>query len=109
LETSYLEETRDFGNVFTGWDSYLAAEKTKVKKSIHYEDRHFSLSSVTSPASRKEESKKVRCFPSLILYRLTDRFPQSKPENSKKKKKEKDDSTDDKQMKIDDNEGEMNE
>jgi hypothetical protein len=68
LETSYLEETREFGNVFTGWDSYLAAEKTKVKKSIHYEDRHFSLSSVTSPASRKEESKKVSFFPIVISF-----------------------------------------
>lgn len=57
LETSYLEETRDFGNVFSGWESYLSSEKTKVKKNINFEDRHFSLSSVTSPASRKEENK----------------------------------------------------
>jgi hypothetical protein len=63
LETSYLEETKDFGNVFTGWDSYLSNEKTKIKKSIHYEDRYFSLSSVTSPASRREELKKVSDVP----------------------------------------------
>eukprot|EP01039_Chlorochromonas_danica_P001647 gene1647-1799_t len=58
LETSYLEETKEFGNIFSGWDGYLSSDKTKVKKQIQNEDRHFSLSSVTSPASRKEEHKK---------------------------------------------------
>eukprot|EP01031_Cornospumella_fuschlensis_P034119 gene34119-41293_t len=60
LETTYLEETRDFGNIFTGWDMYGAdGQKTKSKKAIQNDERHFSLSSVTSPASRKEENKKV--------------------------------------------------
>lgn len=58
LETSYLEETKEFGNIFTGWDSYLSSDKAKQKK-ITLEDRLFSLSSVTSPASRKEENKKI--------------------------------------------------
>lgn len=61
LETSYLEETREFGNIFTGWEAYIAGHHTqnvqKIRKNIMYEDRHFSLSSVTSPASRKEENK----------------------------------------------------
>lgn len=60
LETTYLEETRDFGNIFIGWDAYLSStEKIKPKKLTHNEDRLFSLSSFTSPASRREESKKV--------------------------------------------------
>ena len=59
LETAYLDETKDFGNVFVGWDSYLSTEKVKPKKHIFNEDRLFSLSSFTSPASRREESKKV--------------------------------------------------
>jgi chromatin modification-related protein EAF6 len=60
LETTYLEETKDFGNIFTGWDAYLAPDKVKQRKNVLLEDRQFSLSSVTSPASRKEDSKKVR-------------------------------------------------
>jgi chromatin modification-related protein EAF6 len=59
LETTYLEETKEFGNIFTGWDSYLGSEKIKQRKNVLLEDRLFSLSSVTSPASRKEEHKKV--------------------------------------------------
>lgn len=59
LETSYLEETKDIGNIFTGWNAYLSTEKVKLRKSILNEDRLFSLSSVTSPASRREEAKKV--------------------------------------------------
>ncbi len=57
LETTYLEETRDLGNVFSGWDAYVSAEKQKVKKVVSNDERLFSLSSVTSPASRKEEAK----------------------------------------------------
>ena len=59
LETIYLEETRDFGNIFTGWDAYLSVEKVKPKKVIYNDDRVFSLSSFTSPLSRRQESKKV--------------------------------------------------
>ena len=63
LETSYLEETREFGNVFMGWDNYLNKEKQKVRKVVGNDERLFSLSSMTSPASRKagdvsKESKK---------------------------------------------------
>jgi len=54
LETTYLEETKEFGNIFCGWDSYLSTEKLKPKKHISVEERLFSLSSITSPASKKE-------------------------------------------------------
>lgn len=53
LETSYLEETRELGNVFVGWDGYLNKEKQKVRKSVGLDERLFSLSSMTSPASRR--------------------------------------------------------
>ncbi len=62
LETTYLEETKEFGNVFTGWEAYLSSEKFKIRKTIQNEERLFSLSSISSPASRKEDSKKVPTF-----------------------------------------------
>ena len=54
LEASYLEETRDFGNIFVGWNQYLSLEKSKVKKTVANEERLFSLSSSSSPAAKKE-------------------------------------------------------
>lgn len=51
LETRYLEETRDIGNIFTGWDHVHSTEKSKVRKTVPIEERLFSLSSSTSPAS----------------------------------------------------------
>ena len=65
-----MEETKEFGNIFTGWDSYTSAEKVKQRKNVLLEDRQFSLSSVTSPASRKEVNKKVSSFKviKLTLY-----------------------------------------
>lgn len=61
LETTYLEETREIGNIFTGWKGYLAvADKAKSKKAISNDDRLFSLSSLTSPANKgaKEDGAK---------------------------------------------------
>jgi len=58
LETTYLEDSKDFGNIFIGWGAYLAPEKIKSKKSVQNEERLFSLSSVTSPATKKEEKEK---------------------------------------------------
>lgn len=57
LETTYLDETREFGNVFSGWKPYLSIEKVKPRKAILNEERLFSLSSVTSPASKRIEAK----------------------------------------------------
>lgn len=60
LETTYLEETREIGSVFTGWKSFLSTDKVKTKKQILNEERLFSLSSITSPASKKTETKELK-------------------------------------------------
>jgi hypothetical protein len=39
LETTYLEDTRNIGNIFIGWDSYLSAERLKKRKIIVNEER----------------------------------------------------------------------
>lgn len=59
LETTYLEETKEIGNIFTGWSAYVSPvkEKVKIRKQILNEDRLFSLSSITSPAARAEAKK----------------------------------------------------
>jgi chromatin modification-related protein EAF6 len=62
LESSYLEETKDIGNIFSGWAAYVSKDKVKVRKQILNEDRMFSLSSVTSPASRKEAKKVITAY-----------------------------------------------
>ncbi|KAK2984990.1 hypothetical protein RJ640_005758, partial [Escallonia rubra] len=54
LETSYLQESSNFGNVWKGFEGFLSSSKntTNLKRSRKFqlEDRLFSLSSVTSPA-----------------------------------------------------------
>ena len=57
LEAAYLEETKDLGNIFSGWENYISKEKVKVRKNISNDERLFSLSSVTSPASRRDDAK----------------------------------------------------
>ena len=53
LETTYLEETKEVGNIFSGWGAYLAPlDKVPKKKAITSDERLFSLSSITSPAIR---------------------------------------------------------
>jgi chromatin modification-related protein EAF6 len=56
LETTYLEETKEVGNIFTGWGAYLAPDKVPKKKAISSDERLFSLSSTTSPAIRPKDS-----------------------------------------------------
>lgn len=53
LETSYLEDTRDMGNIFAGWNQFLSAEKNKQRRTVLLDERLFSLSSSTSPASKR--------------------------------------------------------
>ncbi len=60
LETSYLEESRDFGNIFVGWNQYMSKDRFKTRKSVANEERLFSLSSSTSPAGKRETSKKLQ-------------------------------------------------
>lgn len=52
-----MEETKDLGNIFSGWENYTSKDKVKVRKNISNDERLFSLSSVTSPASRREDAK----------------------------------------------------
>ncbi|KAK3041350.1 hypothetical protein RJ639_002331 [Escallonia herrerae] len=57
LETSYLQESSNFGNVWKGFEGFLSSSKntTNLKRSRKFqlEDRLFSLSSVTSPAAEE--------------------------------------------------------
>ncbi|OVA09394.1 Histone H4 acetyltransferase [Macleaya cordata] len=54
LETSYLQDSSQCGNVLKGFEGFLSSSKstTNLKRSRKFqpEDRLFSLSSVTSPA-----------------------------------------------------------
>ncbi|KAH7278778.1 hypothetical protein KP509_38G055800 [Ceratopteris richardii] len=54
LETSYLQDSSQVGNVLKGFEGFLASAKgassLKRPKKFQPEDRLFSLSSVTSPA-----------------------------------------------------------
>ncbi len=59
LETNYLEETRDLGSIFSGWDLFLARGRARGRKQVGRDERLFSLSSATSPASLREDAKRV--------------------------------------------------
>lgn len=90
LEGSYLEETREFGNIFSGWNTYLSEKYVKIKKLTLNEERLFSLSSVTSPATKKEEKKKVSIFVLLIFFLILTKLSSSylkmnNPEKNRKK------------------------
>eukprot|EP01041_Mallomonas_annulata_P000949 gene949-1844_t len=87
LESHYLEDTREFGNILTGWDQYLSHERVKGKKAIYNDERLFSLSSVTSPASRREEIKKW--LPAVNHQMNKEEVANSIGSSSKKSKKKK--------------------
>ncbi|XP_072961676.1 uncharacterized protein [Typha angustifolia] len=54
LETTYLQESNQFGSVLKGFDGFLSSSKStanlKRSRKFQPDDRLFSLSSVTSPA-----------------------------------------------------------
>ncbi|XP_059632356.1 chromatin modification-related protein eaf6-like [Cornus florida] len=58
LETSYLQESSQFGNVLKGFEGFLSSAKNtanlKRSRKFQPEDRLFSLSSVTSPAAEEQ-------------------------------------------------------
>ncbi|XP_057473762.1 uncharacterized protein LOC130762133 [Actinidia eriantha] len=57
METSYLQDPNQCGNVLKGFEGFLSSSKstTLLKRSRKFqpEDRLFSLSSVTSPAAEE--------------------------------------------------------
>ncbi|KAJ4722714.1 Chromatin modification MEAF6-like protein [Melia azedarach] len=57
LETSYLQDSSQFGNVLKGFEGFLSSSKSttnlKRPRKLLPEDRIFSLSSVTSPAAEE--------------------------------------------------------
>ncbi|XP_059660359.1 uncharacterized protein LOC132306803 [Cornus florida] len=58
METSYLQDPSQCGNVLKGFEGFLSSTKstTLLKRSRKFqpEDRLFSLSSVTSPAAEEQ-------------------------------------------------------
>ncbi|PKI50188.1 chromatin modification-related protein MEAF6 isoform X1 [Punica granatum] len=57
METSYLQDPGQCGNVLKGFDGFLSASKStallKRSRKFQPEDRLFSLSSITSPAAEE--------------------------------------------------------
>ncbi|CAL1357035.1 unnamed protein product [Linum trigynum] len=57
METSYLQDPSQCGNVLKGFEGFLSSSKNtallKRSKKFQPEDRLFSLSSVTSPAAEE--------------------------------------------------------
>ncbi|CAN6554026.1 unnamed protein product [Malus baccata var. baccata] len=57
LETSYLQDPTQCGNVLKGFEGFLSSSKNtnllKRSRKFQPEDRMFSLSSVTSPAAEE--------------------------------------------------------
>uniref|UniRef100_A0A803LMR4 Uncharacterized protein n=1 Tax=Chenopodium quinoa TaxID=63459 RepID=A0A803LMR4_CHEQI len=58
LETTYLQDSNHFGHVLKGFEGFLGSSKSatnlKRPRKFQPEDRIFSLSSVTSPASNSD-------------------------------------------------------
>ncbi|XP_038898404.1 chromatin modification-related protein MEAF6 isoform X3 [Benincasa hispida] len=57
METNYLQDPSQCGNVLKGFEGFLSASKStallKRSRKFQLEDRLFSLSSVTSPAAEE--------------------------------------------------------
>ncbi|XP_048138727.1 chromatin modification-related protein MEAF6 isoform X3 [Rhodamnia argentea] len=57
METSYLQDPSQCGNVLKGFEGFLSTSKStallKRSRKFQPEDRLFSLSSVTSPAAEE--------------------------------------------------------
>mmetsp|Transcript_19027 Transcript_19027/g.26619 ORF Transcript_19027/g.26619 Transcript_19027/m.26619 type:complete len:159 (-) Transcript_19027:55-531(-) len=60
LEGSYLHDTRNLGNILTGWENYLSSRSGALKRPMKFKesDRLFSLSSVTALKSNGFGSEK---------------------------------------------------
>ncbi|XP_074319515.1 uncharacterized protein LOC141656503 [Silene latifolia] len=54
LETSYLQDSNQFGHVLKGFEGFINSSKSTINlkrpRKFQPEDRIFSLSSITSPA-----------------------------------------------------------
>eukprot|EP00898_Chlorokybus_atmophyticus_P003853 jgi/Chlat1/4469/Chrsp29S08889 len=64
MESSYLQDSSQTGNVFKGYDGFLSAtskaSSMKRARGFKVEDRLFSLSSITSPAVEELAGKEGR-------------------------------------------------
>lgn len=84
LESTYLEDTQNFGNIFVGWNTYFANEKSHKRKAVSNKERLFSLSSASSPAAL-EEGRQVN----VALSNTIESISQSTNSSANKKAKTK--------------------
>ncbi|XP_031251568.1 chromatin modification-related protein MEAF6-like isoform X2 [Pistacia vera] len=67
METSYLQDPSQCGNVLKGFEGFLSSSKNtallKRSRKFQPEDRLFSLSSVTSPAAEEQAIGRDDCGP----------------------------------------------
>ncbi|KAK6259964.1 hypothetical protein SCA6_014438 [Theobroma cacao] len=72
METSYLQDPSQCGNVLKGFEGFLSSSKNtallKRSRKFQPEDRLFSLSSVTSPAVLLHVNNEARATMKMDLY-----------------------------------------